>query len=197
MCGICGVRLKSSRVDEGRLVRMRDLLTYRGPDDEGLFIEENIGFGHRRLNIIDLETGHQPMMNHDESVIIIYNGEIYNYIELREDLIRDGRKFRTKSDTEVIIQLYEKYGFDCVNMLNGMFAFAIWNKNKKQLFLARDHFGIKPLYYKFRNGDFIFASEIKAILEYEGAKAEPNYTAIYDYLTFQYVLEDKTFFKGI
>ncbi|MCP4723486.1 MAG: asparagine synthase (glutamine-hydrolyzing), partial [bacterium] len=197
MCGICGVRLKSAAVDEGRLVRMRDLLTYRGPDDEGLFIEENIGFGHRRLNIIDLDTGHQPMMNHDESVIIIYNGEIYNYIELREDLIKDGRKFRTKSDTEVIIQLYEKYGFDCVDMLNGMFAFAIWNKNKKHLFIARDHFGIKPLYYKINNGDFIFASEIKAILEYEGTKAEPDYTAIYDYLTFQYVLEDKTFFKGI
>ncbi len=197
MCGICGIRLGSSRVDKGKLIRMRDLLTYRGPDDEGLYIDENIGLGHRRLNIIDLETGDQPMMNHDESIVIIYNGEIYNYIELREELIGAGHKFRTKSDTEVIIQLYEEYGFDCVNKLNGMFAFAIWDKNKRHLFLARDHFGIKPLYYKFNNGDLFFASEIKAILEYEGKKAEPNFMAIYDYLTFQYVLEDKTFFKGI
>jgi len=197
MCGICGVCLKEERVNREKLLKMRDIMTYRGPDDKGLFVDDNIGLGHRRLNIIDLKTGHQPMTNEDGSIIIVYNGEIYNYIELKENYLKDKHTFKTKSDTEVIIHLYEDYGYDCVNMLNGMFAFAILDKRKNLLFLARDPFGIKPLYYKFKDGDFLFASEIKAILEYENTKAEPDYKSIYDYLTFQYVLGEKTFFKGI
>lgn len=199
MCGICGVYNfnKEKQVEHLALKRMCDILKHRGPDDEGFYLRKNIGFGHRRLSVIDIESGHQPMPNEDNTVWIVQNGEIYNYLELRENLIFKGHRFKTSSDTEVIIHLYEELGVDCVDKLNGMFAFAIWDSRKKILFLARDRLGIKPLYYYFDREKFIFASEIKAILKGYGIKPELNPEGLNDYLAFQFCIGDKTLFKGI
>lgn len=172
-------------------------MAYRGPDDNGFFIDNNIGIANQRLSIIDLKTGHQPIHNEDESIWITFNGEIYNFKELKSDLEKRGHRFYSDSDTEVIIHAYEEYGENCVNYFNGMFAFAIWDSNKKKLFLARDRLGIKPLYYTLYDEKLIFASEIKSILQYEEFKKEIDYTALNNFFTFRYVPGEKTILKGI
>jgi len=194
MCGICGM---VGVVDKNLLKRMCDVIHHRGPDDTGVFIDEGIGLGHKRLSIIDLKTGHQPIYNEDGSIVIVFNGEIYNFKGLREQLEKKGHKFYTSSDTEVIVHLYEDFGERCVEKLRGMFAFAIWDSNKKKLILARDRLGIKPLYYTFFDGILLFGSEIKSILQYEEIKREVNLKALNDFLTFCYVPAPRTMFKGI
>jgi len=191
MCGICGFNWN----DENLCKSMADTLKHRGPDGEGFYFDENVSLGHRRLSIIDLALGHQPIYNEDKSIVIVYNGEIYNYEEIRKEL-ESRHKFYTNSDTEVIIHAYEEYGFDCVKKFNGMWAFCIYDKNKNLLFLSRDRFGVKPLYYFFDEKNFIFASEIKGLLNY--VKPEENDEIIYDFLV-NNRLEHKedTFFKGI
>lgn len=199
MCGICGkINFNSEPVDEILLKRMTSCLSHRGPDDEGIYLKDNVGLGHRRLSIIDLSpSAHQPMSNEDGSLWIVYNGEIYNFPELRENLIKKGHTFHSKSDTETIIHLYEECGVDCLKYLRGMFAFAIWDKRNKSLFLARDRVGKKPLYYWHTKDTFVFASEIKAILQDNLVPRKPDYTAIHHYLTYQYVPSHWTAFEGI
>lgn len=198
MCGFIGVfNLNGEPVKERLLIEMRDAMTHRGPDDEGIYLSGPVGLGFRRLSIIDLSTGHQPMSNAGGTVWIVFNGEIYNYMELRESLKKKGRNFRTTSDTEVILHLYELYGEGCVDYLNGMFSFVIWDEEKKEVFAARDRVGIKPFYYYLDGRRLIVASEIKAILKDPSVKREPCYPAILDYLNFMYVLGEKTFFTGI
>lgn len=201
MCGITGIfyRDNTINVEKNVLKKITDTLEHRGPDDEGYFIQKNIGLGHKRLSIIDLETGRQPIPNEDKSLWIVFNGEIYNYIELRSELLAKGHQFHTHSDTEVILHLYEEYGADCLPMLNGMFAFVIWDNKKKQVFCARDHFGIKPFYYYMDDNIFIFASEIKAILAHPSLKNKVSYNdeSIQEYITFQFCLGEHTMFKGI
>jgi asparagine synthase (glutamine-hydrolysing) len=193
MCGICGFNWN----DEKILKNMLDSTNHRGPDDRGTYLTENISLGHNRLSIIDLsEKGKNPMWNEDKTICIIFNGEIYNYKELTKDLEEKGHKFSTKTDTESILHGYEEYGEKILDKLNGMFAFAIYNTKNKSLFLARDRLGMKPLYYYFKDNKFIFASEIKAILQHRIERIPNNY-AITEYLTFQNILDDKTFFEGI
>jgi len=176
---------------------MLGVLRHRGPDDDGVLVEQDTALGIRRLSIIDLESGHQPIHNEDSSLWIVCNGEIYNFPELKEFLIKKGHVFYTKTDTEVIVHLYEEYGEECVRKLSGMFAFAICDKKKNELFLARDRFGIKPLYYSEFNGQFIFASEVKAILEFPDFKRELDLMALDQYLTFEYVPAPRSIFKKI
>jgi asparagine synthase (glutamine-hydrolysing) len=196
VCGIVGIVNKSHNPPELRILKeMADKISHRGPDDEGYFIDNQVGFYHKRLSIIDIKNGRQPMTSGSNT--IIFNGEIYNYIELRDSLIVRGYRFETNSDTEVILKMYEEYGEKCVDLLNGMFAFVIYDKVKSNIFIARDHFGIKPLYFSDKKEQFIFASEIKAILPHPSVKAEPVYDSMNEYLTFQFVLGDKTLFKDI
>lgn len=176
---------------------MRDLLIHRGPDDQGLFIEGNIGLGHRRLSIIDLSGGHQPMSNEDGSLWIVYNGEIYNFQGLREELIRNGHIFKTKSDTEIILHLYEEKGVECVKDFNGMFAFAIWDKKDRSLFLARDRMGVKPLYYSQTKDAFLFSSEMKSLIKSGHLEPECNDEAIFEYFIFRCVAGEATIFKKV
>ncbi|MBW2066377.1 MAG: asparagine synthetase B, partial [Deltaproteobacteria bacterium] len=166
MCGICGIfNLNGEPVSPVDLRRMTDAIAHRGPDGEGFYIDSLIGLGHRRLAIIDLSPlGHQPMISARGDCIISYNGEIYNFQELRVELESKGYPFRSKTDTEVVLNAYSEWGPDCVLKFNGMFAFAIWDREKQELFLARDRYGIKPLYYYVKNGRFLFASEQKALL---------------------------------
>ena len=198
MCGIVGLMNRHGgdceRVD---VYAMNSAIVHRGPDDDGYVFDGPVGLGFRRLSIIDLEGGHQPLANEDESVWIVFNGEIYNYRELRQDLTVRGHAFKTESDTEVIVHLYEEYGVDCVKQLRGMFAFAIWDRREQQLFLARDPFGIKPLYYYSGLDQIGFASEIKSILQIRGVSREVSREAFWNYLTFQYVPEPMTMFEGI
>jgi asparagine synthase (glutamine-hydrolysing) len=197
MCGICGIYGPGSD-DKNLLKSMMDILEHRGPDDEGSYIDKNIMLGHKRLSIIDLYTGKQPIYNEDKSIVIVYNGEIYNFRELREDLEKKGHRFYTASDTEVIVHAYEEYGYDCVKLFNGMFAFAIWDSNKEELFLARDRAGIKPLHYTFlEDGTFIFASEIKSILQYEKVKREVDPQSLHLFINLRYIPRERTMFKGI
>ncbi len=199
MCGICGkIDFTGIPVDEALLQRMTSSLIHRGPDDAGIRVSENVGLGHRRLSIIDLSPhAHQPMCNEDGTVWIVFNGEIYNFLDLRRDLMNNGHIFRSKSDTETIIHLYEEYGTDCLQYLRGMFAFAIWDERDRSLFLARDRIGKKPLYYYFDGKTFIFGSEIKAILADQLVERLPDHEAIHHYLTYQYVPSPWTAFKGI
>lgn len=201
MCGINGIAFspRSGRqVDEARLVRMRDLLHHRGPDDGGIYLDGNIGLGHRRLSIVDVTHGAQPMFTGDRSCSIVYNGEVYNHADYRENLESRGYKFQNRSDTETILHLYEEYGRDCVDHLRGMFAFAIWDKRKQELFIARDRFGVKPLYYVHDNeGNLFFASEIKALLEAGAVKPELNYNALPDQLANHGTSGDETLFCGV
>lgn len=199
MCGICGIfdTYQRNRIDKETLQKMCDVLKHRGPDDEGMFIDKNIGLGHRRLSIIDLSAGHQPMHNEDNSVWIVFNGEIYNHQELRAKLEKKGHRYYTLSDTESIIHSYEERGDECVNELRGMFAFCIWDAKKNKLLLARDRIGIKPLYYIFKDGRLLFASEIKSILQDKDIAREVNLKALHNYLTLQYVPAPETIFKGI
>jgi asparagine synthase (glutamine-hydrolysing) len=199
MCGICGVFHNDGdrRVERTALAGMNAQIIHRGPDDEGLFIDGNAGLAMRRLSIVDVRAGHQPMASEDQNVWIVYNGEIYNHRELRNDLESRGHRYRTRSDTETVLHLYEEYGADCVRHLRGMFAFAIWNRQDRQLFVARDRLGIKPLYYRYDGQTFLFASEIKAILAYPGVRAESNRSVLAEYLAFGYVAGSATMFEGI
>lgn len=201
MCGINGIIYsgKSGRtVDTDVLVRMRDILHHRGPDETGIFAEKNVGLGHRRLSIVDLESGQQPMFNADRSSVIVYNGEVYNHSDYRQELKEKGYIYQSHCDTEAILHLYEEFGADCVHKLRGMFAFAIWNKDKNELFIARDRFGVKPLYYVLDgDGSFFFASEIKALLEAKAVKPELNYNALPDQLANHGTSCDETLFAGI
>ncbi|MDD6572802.1 MAG: asparagine synthase (glutamine-hydrolyzing) [Thermoflexaceae bacterium] len=196
MCGFCGF---TGDLDDKEtcLTNMMNKIIHRGPDSAGQHIDDSVAMGFRRLSIIDLDFGSQPMYNEDKSIVITFNGEIYNHQILREDLIAKGHVFSNNADTEVLIHAYEEYGPDMLNMLRGMFAFVIWDSNKKQLFGARDYFGIKPFYYTNINGNLVYGSEIKSILEYPGYKKEMNENALENYLTFQYSVLPETFFKGI
>lgn len=196
MCGLAAiVRFDAAPVDRDALLRMSATLVHRGPDGDGDVVEGPVGMAHRRLAIIDLATGQQPMAS--ESALIVFNGEIYNYIELRDELIARGRRFRTASDTEVILQMYEEYGDDCVRRLNGMFAFVLYDRAKRRVLAARDHFGVKPLYLHATANRLLFASEIKALLAHPEVRAEADPTGVCDYLTFQYVQGERTMFAGI
>lgn len=199
MCGICGILNKdrSDTVPKRYIEAMNRSLTHRGPDDGGFFIEKNVAMANRRLSIIDLSTGRQPIFNEDESKVIVYNGEIYNYLELREMLIKSGHRFRTRSDTEVILHLFEEYHERCVDYLNGMFAVAIFDRKERTLFLARDRLGIKPLYYCQGGERFLFASEIKAILLDESVEKELDYQALADFFCLSYIPAPKTLFRRI
>ncbi len=184
MCGICGILYcgEERRVQRDTLAQMNAQIVHRGPDDDGFFVEGNVGLAMRRLSIIDIRTGQQPISNEDESLWIVYNGEIYNHRELRSKLEARGHRYRTKSDTETIVHLYEEYGRDCVQHLHGMFAFAIWDRRSRRLFIARDRLGIKPLYYFYDGKKFVFGSEIKAILAYPGIKPEFNQSTLRQFL---------------
>jgi asparagine synthase (glutamine-hydrolysing) len=194
MCGICGFNWEDKKLVED----MTELLCHRGPDQTGSFIDTSVSLGHTRLSIIDLsEKGTQPMHNEDESIFIVFNGEIYNFKELRNDLEQNGHIFQSDTDTEVIIHAYEQWGNECVKKLRGMFAFAIWDSNKKEFFLARDRIGIKPLYYYFDSNKFVFSSEIKSILLDSTIKKEIDPEALYYFFGYEYVPAPKTMFKGI
>ncbi len=199
MCGIVGiVKLGfDEAVDEARLKGMRDVLRHRGPDGEGLWLDGPVGLGHRRLAIVDVAAGHQPMANEDESVWITYNGEIYNHAELRPELEAAGHHYRTRSDTETILHLYEEEGEDCVERLRGMFAFALWDRARRRLLLARDRLGIKPLYYAVTRDEILFASEVKAILAAGGTRPALNEAVLPEFLATGFVSGDETFFRGI
>src|SRR5262245_34528038 len=199
MCGISGIYNYEHHeaVDPALLRKMTAVLVHRRPDPQGLHLAHNLRFAHRRLSIIDLPSGGQPLFNDDNSCAIVFNGEIYNYLELRDFLISRGHKFKTNGDTEVILHLYEEKGVACVNDLRGMFAFAIWDRNAQQLLLARDRFGIKPLYYYIKHGRCIFGSEIKAILQDPSVEKELDLEALTDYLSFIYIPAPKTIFKNI
>ncbi len=176
---------------------MNRRILHRGPDDEGYFVEENIGLAMRRLSIIDVKTGHQPLSNEGNDIWIVYNGEIYNHAELRARLEVKGHQYRTRSDTETIVHLYEEYGRDCVKHLRGMFAFAIWDRRKRTLFAARDRLGIKPFYYSWDGNAFLFGSEVKAILACPNVPAQFNRGALAEYLAFGYLTGPETMFTGI
>lgn len=199
MCGIVGVLYKDPQkiCSEKMIVRMRDLMFHRGPDDQGVYLDGNLGLGHRRLSIIGLTTGHQPLSNEDSSIWIVFNGEIYNYKTLKKDLINRGHVFKSESDTEVILHLYEDMGEKCVNELNGMFAFAIWDTKERTLFLARDRMGIKPLYYAATEKAFLFSSEIKSLFESDCLSPKCNDEAVPEYFLFRDVAGERTLFKGV
>jgi len=202
MCGIAGIYIVNNplTVKEETLVSMRDSLISRGPDDKGLYIskDKKLGLGFRRLSIIDLsKKGNQPMSNEDKSIYLVFNGEIYNFQELKEDLIIKGHHFKSRTDSEVIIHLYEEKREKCLDDLNGMFAFVIWDEKQKKLFAARDRIGIKPFYYYFKDGIFLFGSEIKAILKNPLVKREPDLEGISHYLTFASTPAPFTLFKDI
>jgi len=196
MCGFAGF---TGYLENGKevLTSMMDKIIHRGPDSAGQYIDEQMYMGFRRLSIIDLDNGSQPMFNENKKIVITFNGEIYNHQELRTVLIEKGHTFANNSDTEVLIHAYEEYGTEMLNKLRGMFAFVIWDSEKEIVFAARDFFGIKPFYYTLTDGHLIYASEIKSILEHPAYKKEVNTIALENYLTFQYSVLEETFFKGI
>lgn len=196
MCGFVGFTGGLAQ-REKVLQEMMDAIIHRGPDSAGTYIDDDIALGFRRLSIIDLDSGSQPMYNENRDMVIVFNGEIYNYKELRDELIKKGHVFANNADTEVLIHGYEEYGEELLTKLRGMFAFVIWDSKKKKLFAARDFFGIKPFYYALVDGQLVFASEIKSILKYTPYKKEMNRDALENYLTFQYSVLPETFFKGI
>jgi asparagine synthase (glutamine-hydrolysing) len=199
MCGICGIFFtdRQRRVDPDALARMNQRIVHRGPDDDGFFVEDNVGLAMRRLSIIDVKTGHQPITNETSDIWIVFNGEIYNHQQLRRQLEGKGHRYRTSSDTETIVHLYEEYGGRCVEHLRGMFAFAIWDRRTRVLFCARDRLGIKPFYYRWDGSTFLFGSEIKAILADAGVSAEFDRSTLAEYLAFGYITGDNTMFAGI
>lgn len=194
MCGIAGI---FSPVNGGLIQDMTRAMNHRGPDGEGYYTDDLIALGHRRLSIIDIEGGAQPITNEDENLLLVCNGEIYNSPELREKLLLLGHQFRTKTDVEVILHLYEEYGEDCVSHLRGMFAFAIWDKKEKMLFMARDHMGQKPLFFYHGENVFLFASEIKAILKSGLVKPEIELNALWHYVSLRFIPDEYSLFKGI
>ena len=196
MCGITGY-ISNNKPNKEILKKMMDRIIHRGPDAEGTYLDDKCALGHRRLSIIDLKSGNQPIYNENKDVVIVFNGEIYNYLELRDELKKAKHKFITSSDTEVLVHGYEEWGHELTKKLRGMYAFAIWDKTKKELYLARDEWGIKPLYY-YQNGDtFMFASEIKAFLEHPNFKKELNEEILSAYLCFNSTPTEETFFKGV
>src|SRR6266487_3286065 len=200
MCGICGL-VGPGPVDRDALARMTSVLHHRGPDDEGFFVHEYddvaVGLGFRRLSIIDLDTGNQPIANEDGSLQIVFNGEIYNFRELRRELEGRGHRFATSADTEVIVHLYEEEGPRCVERLNGMFAFALWDGRSRELLLARDRFGKKPLYYADVEGTLLFGSELKALLQHPRCPNELDFDAFTRYLALEYVPTPPSIFDGV
>ncbi|MGI5959410.1 MAG: asparagine synthase (glutamine-hydrolyzing) [Massiliimalia sp.] len=197
MCGYVGFADHIAD-KETVLKNMMNTIIHRGPDSEGMYTDGDIALGFRRLSIIDLEAGDQPLFNEDNSIVLVFNGEIYNYQELREDLIQKGHRFRTHSDSETLIHLYEEYDEKTMlNKLRGMFSFSIWDQNEQKLFCAHDYFGIKPLYYAQMNGSFLFGSEIKAFLEHPSFEKKLNPEILEQYLTFQYSPCQETFFQGV
>ena len=195
MCGISG----AYGIEDKKLIRsMNSKISHRGPDQEGYFFDKDIMLGHRRLSIIDLsERGRQPMHNEDETVWVVFNGEIYNFLDIKDELEKKGHRFYSETDTEVIVHAYEEYGTECLKHFNGMFAFALWDANKKQLFLARDRLGVKPLHYYKDDKKFLFASEIKAILEDPTVPRKVNTDALSQFIAFEYVPAPLTMFQGI
>jgi len=196
MCGFCGFTGDVENKEQV-IKNMMEKIIYRGPDSEGTHIDDDIALGFRRLSIIDLADGTQPIYNEDGTKVIVFNGEIYNYQGIREDLISKGHTFKTKTDTEVILHGYEEYGPEVLNKFRGMFGIAIWDLVQKELFIARDFFGIKPMYYTQVGNDMIFGSEIKCILTHPNVKKELNESALQNYLSFQYGVPNDTFFKNI
>jgi asparagine synthase (glutamine-hydrolysing) len=199
MCGIAGIyNFDSQSVDQKMLERMTHVLAHRGPDDEGVFCNRHVGLGNTRLSILDLSPkGHQPMADESGETWIVYNGEIYNFSEIKETLIKRGYRFRSRSDTETVLHAYREYGKDCLSLFNGMFAFAIWDARQGRLFLARDRLGIKPLYYFHDTRRFVFASELRSIVASGLVPKEINGQAVHDFLTLGYVLEPWTIYEGI
>ena len=201
MCGIAGFFGPEENLDSAErretLKRMCDIIEHRGPDDEGFYTEGGVALGMRRLSIIDLVTGHQPISNEDGSIWIVFNGEIYNFCELRDDLVARGHTFQTQTDTEAIVHLYEEYGEACVERLRGMFGFAIWDRRERKLFLARDRVGKKPLHYSLAGDTLVFGSEIKSLLQHPDVARDVNIEAISDFLSFGYVPDPQTAFRGI
>src|SRR5437588_2541621 len=198
MCGIAGiVRSDSAQIDRELLTRMNEAIRRRGPDDDGFYFSDGVGLAMRRLSIIDLKSGHQPIHNQDRTAWIVFNGEIYNYRELRKQLENLGHKFYTDSDTEAIVHSYDQYGVDCPKYLRGMFAFAIWDERNKSLFLARDRVGKKPLLYAHVNGNLIFGSEFSALLTHPDISHDVNFEAIHHYLSFMCVPAPLTAYRSI
>jgi len=199
MCGIAGILEfgRDARASATALREMCHAMSHRGPDDDGFYTDACAAIGMRRLSIVDLKTGHQPISNEDGTLWIVFNGEIYNHRALREKLISQGHQYRTNSDTETIVHLFEEYGEGCVEHLRGMFAFAIWNRNSRTLFIARDRLGIKPLYYKLTPERLLFGSEIKVLLAHGGIRPEFNQSALPEYLAFGYLSAEETFYSGI
>lgn len=201
MCGINGIALSTRsgrRLHADDVARMRDVITHRGPDDSGIFVDGRVGLGHRRLSIVDVAAGHQPMTNEDFSLQITYNGEIYNHVDYRAELEARGHVYRTHCDTETILHLYEDHGENCVNYLRGMFAFAIWDAKRQELVIARDRLGVKPLYYAhLDDGSLFFASEIKAIFQANALKPEINFGLLPDYLANHATSGEETLYRGV
>jgi len=195
MCGICGY-INPKGVRKETINRMLVAMKHRGPDGQGIFTRDTVALGHQRLSIIDLEGGSQPMTNEDESVWITFNGEIYNYLDIRRDLDKT-HQFKTQSDTEVILHLYEEKGEKCISELRGMFAFVIYDFRERKLFAARDHLGQKPLYYNHEGCHFSFASEIKSLLALKPELAELDETALYEYLTIRIITPPRSMFRRI
>ena len=196
MCGICGFTGQIIDRDE-TIKNMTEVITHRGPDDNGFYLDDDISMGFRRLSIIDLGTGHQPIYNEDKTLVLTFNGEIYNYKELRGELVAQGHVFSTETDSEVLLHGFEQWGEKLLDRLRGMFGFAIYNKKDKSLFIARDFFGIKPMHYTQVGDSFVYASEIKSILQFPGFEKKFNYRALDNYLSFQYVVPPETFFEGV
>ncbi|MBN1155401.1 asparagine synthase (glutamine-hydrolyzing) [candidate division KSB1 bacterium] len=199
MCGICGkINLDEGKpVDSELISKMCDAIRHRGPDDDGYFVQQNVGLGMRRLSIIDLNTGKQPIFNEDGTIVIVFNGEIYNFQELRKELIAKGHRFRTNSDTESIVHLYEEKGEECIHDLRGMFGFAIYDMRLKKLVLARDRFGIKPMYYSFNGKSFTFGSELKSLLQDDTLDREFDFTALNCYFSFMNTIAPDSIFKQV
>ncbi len=197
MCGIAGFTHQQSKNSRPLLTRMVGTLRHRGPDDEAFYVSDKIAFGMRRLSIIDLTPGIYPIKNERGNLILIFNGEIYNFGEIKRELEKFGHRFKTKCDGEVLVHAYEQWGENFLSRLNGMFALALWNKKEKRLFLARDRLGIKPLYYALLGGDLVFASEIKAILKHPEFKKKPNLKVLGSYFSFRYIVGEETFFEKI
>jgi len=200
MCGIAGIFDTRERrpIDEGLLERMNQAQFHRGPDDGGVHVEPGVGLAHRRLSIIDLSNGHQPLFNEDGSVVVVYNGEIYNFPELTTELLAAGHQFRTHCDTEVIVHAWEEWGEECVKRFRGMFAFAIWDRNRQTLFLARDRLGIKPLHYALqKDGRLLFGSELKSLLVHDRLPRKIDPCSVEDYFAFGYVPEPRTIFSDV
>ena len=196
MCGIAGI-VSPIQESQDRISAMLGAIVHRGPDDQGVYRDAHIAMGMRRLSIIDLAGGHQPIANEDRTIFVVFNGEIYNYIELRESLIARGHVFQTNSDTEVLVHLYEEYGTEFLNLLNGMFGFAIWDTQRKRLLVARDRLGIKPMYFAETPNALLFASEMKSILATGALQTDLDESALFDYLTLYYIPGEKTPFRQI